>query len=94
VLAVMAKFMALGMTLGEVIAAATANQAWALRRDDIGTLRVGAAGDATIIEEVAGAFVHTDALGETITTGCGLALGGVVLGGAWWARARQGPAPL
>lgn len=85
VLAVMSKFMALGMSLTEVIEAATAAPARALRRDDIGTLRVGAAGDATIIEETAGDFLHTDALGETISAASGLALDGVVLNGAWWA---------
>lgn len=89
VLAVMSKFRALGMSLTEVIAATTANPARALRRDDIGTLRVGAAGDATILEETSGSFVHTDALGETITAQTALALRGVVMGGQWWA---DGPA--
>ncbi len=77
--------MALGMSLTEVVKAATAAPARALRRNELGTLRVGAAGDATIIEEVDGNFIHTDALGETITAERGLALRGVVLGGAWWA---------
>jgi dihydroorotase len=85
ILAVMSKFMALGMSLTEVVKAATAAPARALRRDDLGTLRVGSAGDATIIEDVAGDFLHTDALGETISAERGLALGGVVLSGAWWA---------
>ncbi len=85
ILAVMSKFMALGMSLTEVVKAATAAPARALRRNELGTLRVGAAGDATIIEEVDGNFIHTDALGETITAERGLALRGVVLGGAWWA---------
>lgn len=90
VLAVMAKFMALGMTLPEVIGAATAAPARAMRRDDIGTLRPGAAGDATIIEETAGEFLHTDALGETLTTDTGLALGGIVISGKWWADGLAG----
>lgn len=85
VLAVMSKFMALGMTLTEVIAATTANPARALRRDDIGTLRVGAAGDATILVEAAGSFVHTDVLGEQIHTDTRLEHRGIVIGGRWWA---------
>lgn len=89
VLAVMSKFMALGMTLNEVIAATTATPAEALRRDDIGTLRVGAAGDVTIIAEIAGSFTHTDALGETIAADSGLALAGVVIGGDWWADGTE-----
>lgn len=87
VLAVMSKFMALGMSLTEVIEATTAAPARALRRDDIGTLRVGAAGDATIIEETTGEVIHTDALGETLTADNRLALAGIVLGGSWWADA-------
>ncbi|RYH07537.1 amidohydrolase/deacetylase family metallohydrolase [Tropicimonas sp. IMCC6043] len=84
VLAVMSKFMALGMSLTEVIAATTVNPAKAVRRDDIGTLKVGSAGDATIIEEVGGRFTHTDAVGETVTTDRQLEHRGIVIGGAWW----------
>jgi len=84
VLAVMSKFMAMGMTLTEVIAATTANPARALRRDDIGTLKVGAAGDATIITETSGSFIHTDAIGETITADTKLEHRGIVIGGKWW----------
>jgi dihydroorotase len=91
VLAVMSKFMALGMTLEEVITATTAAPARALRREDIGTLRVGAAGDATILDEVRGRFLHTDAMGETLTATSGLALAGVVLGGHWWADGAGEP---
>lgn len=83
-LAIMSKFMALGMTLTEVIEATTANPARALRRDDIGTLRVGAAGDATVLTESRGRFVHTDAIGETIEADMQLDLAGVVVGGRWW----------
>lgn len=84
VLAVMSKFMALGMSLGEVIEATTANPARTLRRDDLGSLRPGAAGDATIMEQVSGPVTHTDALGETIGGDSYLAHRGTVLDGAWW----------
>jgi len=90
VLAVMSKFMALGMSLPEVIEATTAAPARALRRSEIGTLRVGSAGEATIIEEASGVVLHTDALGETITTQGGLALRGIVLHGHWWADGTPG----
>jgi dihydroorotase len=89
VLAVMSKFMALGMTLTEVIAATTANPARALRRDDIGTLKVGAAGDATIIAETSGSFIHTDAIGETITADTQLEHRGIVIAGKWWQDAPE-----
>lgn len=84
VLACMSKFMALGMSLTDVIAAATLNPAQAMRRDELGTLRVGAAGDATIVEEVSGPVIHTDAIGETIEADSALKHRGMVIGGAWW----------
>ncbi|WP_212526152.1 amidohydrolase/deacetylase family metallohydrolase [Actibacterium sp. MT2.3-13A] len=84
VLAVMSKFMALGMSLTEVIAATTQNPARALRRDDIGTLKVGAAGDATILTETSGSITHTDAVGETITADSYLEHRGIVIAGKWW----------
>ncbi|TNE89377.1 MAG: amidohydrolase/deacetylase family metallohydrolase [Rhodobacteraceae bacterium] len=90
VLAVMSKFMALGMTLTEVIAATTQNPARALRRDDIGTLKVGAAGDATILTETSGSITHTDAVGETITADSYLEHRGIVIGGQWWQDAPEG----
>jgi dihydroorotase len=90
VLAVMSKFMALGMSVTEVIAATTVNPAKAVRRDDIGTLRVGAAGDATILVEASGSFQHTDVLGETITSDTRLEHRGIVLGGMWWQDGAEG----
>ncbi|MBR9650348.1 amidohydrolase/deacetylase family metallohydrolase [Thalassovita aquimarina] len=89
VLAVMSKFMALGMSLTEVIAATTQNPARALRRDDIGTLKVGAAGDATILTETSGSITHTDAVGETITADSYLEHRGIVIGGQWWQDAPE-----
>jgi len=90
VLAVMSKFMALGMSLTEVIAATTVNPARAMRRDDIGTLRVGAAGDATILVEAEGRFAHNDVMGETITSDSRLEHRGVVIGGRWWIDGPEG----
>ena len=45
----LAKFHALGMTLPEVVACATVNAARAIRRPDIGTLKPGSVGDASIL---------------------------------------------
>lgn len=84
VLAVMSKFMALGMSLTDVIAATTINPAKALRCPELGTFAVGAAGDATVLELCEGEFSHTDATGETMTAGTALANRGSVLHGKWW----------
>lgn len=83
-LAVMSKFVALGMPLNEVIRAATVNVATALRREDLGTLRVGAAGDATLLEMRDGAVEHVDVVGEVLRADRRLANVGMVIGGNWW----------
>ena len=84
VLAVMSKFMALGMPIGEVIRATTANAARALRRDDLGTLRPGGVGDATVLRLEEAHAQHVDVVGEVLTSDRQLACGGMVIGGRWW----------
>ena len=54
VLAVMSKFMALGMPMVEVIRSSTQNPARALRRPELGSLTPGTPGDATILQQVEG----------------------------------------
>ncbi|MEO8474381.1 MAG: amidohydrolase/deacetylase family metallohydrolase [Chryseolinea sp.] len=63
---VMSKFMALGMSLQDVIVRATANAAKAIRRDDLGSLSVGSAADITIIRQLEGKFGFVDAGGNRI----------------------------
>ncbi len=84
VLAVMSKFMALGMPLTEVIRAATQNPAKALRRPGLGTLACGTPGDASVLEIRHGPHSHTDVLGEIIVAQDRLVARGLVIGGAWW----------
>lgn len=83
-LAVMSKFLALGMPLTEVIRATTASVAAAIRREELGTLRVGAAGDATVLEMRDDAVEHVDVVGEVLHADQRLANAGMVIGGAWW----------
>ena len=80
----LSKFLALGMPLGEVIAASTSKAAEVLNRPELGTLREGAAGDATILALQDGAFDFEDVLGEVATGKQRLTAEGVVVGGAWW----------
>ena len=84
VLAVMSKFMALGMPLGEVIRATTANAARALRRPELGTLRPGGVGDATVLRLEEAQARHVDVVGEVLTSDRQLACAGMVIGGRWW----------
>lgn len=90
VLAVMSKFLALGMSLTEVIRATTQNPARALRRPELGSLRIGTPGDATVLELATGRFDHVDVSGEVIVADTGLVSHGMVLRGAWWADGGAG----
>jgi dihydroorotase len=84
VLAVMSKFVALGMPLAEVVRTVTENPAKALRREYIGTLRPGSAGDATILELRSGDFEHVDVTGEVLTANERLFSAGTIIAGRWW----------
>jgi dihydroorotase len=83
-LVTMSKFLALGVPVGEVIRMATVNAARAVGRDDLGTLRPGTPGDATLLDLERGDFTFVDSIGETMKAKEQLACRGVVLGGRWW----------
>lgn len=83
-LSVMSKFLALGMPLPEVIRATTQNVAKAIRREDLGTFAVGAAGDATILEMRSETVEHVDVVGQVVRSDEQLASSGMVIAGEWW----------
>jgi dihydroorotase len=83
-LVTMSKFLALGLGLGDVIRASTAAPAAALGRADLGHLKVGAVGDATLLELVEGDFEFRDVLGETRRGRQKFAVRGIVVGGRLW----------
>ena len=80
----MSKFLCLGMPLTNVIRASTENAAMALRRPELGTLRPGAVGDATIISVEDGKFDYVDVVGEHIEGDRKIVSRGVVISGKWW----------
>ena len=80
----LSKFLCLGMPLTEVIRATTANAAAMMRRDDLGTLRPGAIGDATVFSVKQGRFDYVDVVGEVLTGDQKIVAEGVVLDGQWW----------
>ena len=53
----LSKFLALGMRLRDVIAASTVNAAAALKRPDLGTLKPGSVGDASVLSLERASFV-------------------------------------
>ncbi len=80
----MSKFLCLGMPLADVIAASTVNSAMALKRPELGSLKPGSAGDATILKVKEGRFDYVDVVGEHLEADRKIASEGVVVAGKWW----------
>lgn len=80
----MSKFLGLGMSLQEVIRSATETPALAIRHEELGTLREGAIGDASVLELQEGEFTYADVMGEEIAGSQKLVAKGCVINGAWW----------
>lgn len=80
----MSKFLCMGVSLDEVIRRTTVNAGMALQRPELGTLKPGAVGDATVLTIEEGAFDYLDVVGETMTGDRRIASDGVVIGGRWW----------
>src|SRR5215813_1456527 len=80
----MSKFLCLGMPLADVVAASTVNAAMALRRPELGSLKPGSVGDATLISIREGKFDYVDVVGEHLIGERKIASEGVVIGGRWW----------
>jgi dihydroorotase len=80
----MSKFLCLGMPLTAVIAASTVNAAFALKRPELGSLKPGSVGDATILSVKEGRFDYVDVVGEHLTGDRRIVSEGVVLAGRWW----------
>src|SRR5476649_1307731 len=83
-LTTMSKFLCLGVDLPTVIKLATSNAATAINRSDIGTLKVGSVGEATVIELKDGTFDYADSIGEKMIGDKRMVSAGVVLAGKWW----------
>jgi dihydroorotase len=80
----LSKFLCLGMPLNDVIAASTVNPAMALRRPELGSLKPGSVGDATILKIKEGRFDYVDVVGEHLEGDRKIASEGVVIAGKWW----------
>jgi dihydroorotase len=80
----MSKFLCMGMPLPDVVAASTVNAAMALRRPELGSLKPGSVGDATLISIKEGQFDYVDVVGEHLTGDRRIVSEGVVIGGRWW----------
>jgi dihydroorotase len=80
----MSKFLCMGLGLPDVIKASTSNAAFALKRPELGSLRPGSAGDATVLSVDEGKFDYVDVVGEHLAGDRKINSRGVVIGGKWW----------
>jgi len=80
----LSKFLCLGMPLDEVIAATTVNAAMALKRPELGSLKPGSVGDATVLSIREGRFDYVDVVGEHMTGDRRMVSDGVAIAGKWW----------
>ena len=80
----LSKFLCMGMPLIDVIAATTANAAVALKRPELGSLKPGSVGDATILSIQQGEFDYVDVVGEHLRGDRKIVSEGVVIVGRWW----------
>lgn len=85
----MSKFLCLGVPLVDVVRQSTVNAAMAVRRPELGTLKPGSAGDATVLSVAEGSFDYVDTLGEHLTGNRKIVAEATVVGGEWW-HARAG----
>lgn len=85
----MSKFLCLGMSLSDVVAASTVNAAAALGRPELGSLRPGSAGDATLLRVREGRFDFEDVVGEILHGDRRVFSEGAVIGGRLWHRSKQ-----
>lgn len=79
----MNKLLALDMPLADVIAATTSKPADAVRRPDLGRLKVGGVADASVISLTDEPIDLVDVKGETLTCPQRLTAKGMVNGGKW-----------
>lgn len=80
----MTKFLALGMSLQDVITATTSAPAQAIHRPDLGRLEVGGVGDASVLSLTQGPVDLEDVLGKTVPHDQKLSAVGSVVGGTYF----------
>ena len=82
-LTTLSKFLFLGIPLPDLVARTTVKAAQAVRRPELGVLKVGGIGDATILAIEEGRFTFVDSVGKEMTGKQRLVCKGCVLGGSF-----------
>lgn len=91
----LSKLICLGMPVAEVIRSATERPAHVIGRSDLGTLKVGSAGDVSVLRLREGEFPYCDSNGSTSIGTQRLTCDGIAVGGKWIANEETaGPGRL
>ena len=80
----LSKFLCMGVDLPTVIKLSTENAGLALKRPELGTLKPGCPGDATLLKISEGRFDYVDVMGEVMTGEKRIEAAGTVIAGRWW----------
>ena len=80
----LSKFLCMGLDLPTVIKLSTENAGMALQRPELGTLKPGSPGDATILSVDEGEFDYEDVMGEVMRGDRRIASRATVIAGRWW----------
>ena len=84
VLVTMSKFLCLGVPLPDVLRAVTVNAAQAINRPELGSLKRGSPGDATVLRIDEGEFDYYDSLGQIMTGDRKLEVEHILVAGRTW----------
>ena len=84
VLVTMSKFLCLGLTLPEVLRTVTVNAARAINRPELGSLKPGSPGDATVLRINEGEFEYYDSLGHIMIGKQKLEVAHILIAGKRW----------
>jgi len=84
VLVTMSKFLCLGLTLPEVLRTVTVNAARAINRPELGSLKPGSPGDATVLRIDEGEFEYYDSLGHIMIGKQKLEVEHILIAGKRW----------
>lgn len=84
VLVTMSKFLCLGLTLPEVLRTVTVNAARAINRPELGSLKPGSPGDATVLRINEGEFEYYDSLGHIMIGKQKLEVEHILIAGKRW----------
>ena len=84
VLVTMSKFLCLGLTLPEVLRTVTVNAARAINRLELGSLKPGSPGDATVLRINEGEFEYYDSLGHIMIGKQKLEVAHILIAGKRW----------